>query len=257
MTAYASPRSSCQALIVEDDPLFVTVYRETLTSSIPGIDIDISRNGYLALLHLAQHRPDLIILDLHMPGLDGFEFLDIVKRKHGLQEVPVLVVSSASEARTAPLRALPHVHVFAKPLRPALMKSLIRQLLVQPAPTTQPPPAQRLVLAKLEAFVGADRALQREIARQFYDLAPDRIVQVEDALRRRDYPRLREWCHALTGTSAMIGAEVLQQHIAHLQDHIAYGSSGAIEAAVEAVVDELRQIAIVLDHDYHLSSANA
>jgi HPt (histidine-containing phosphotransfer) domain-containing protein len=113
------------------------------------------------------------------------------------------------------------------------------------------------VLAKLEAFVGADRALQREIARQFYDLAPDRIVQVEDALRRRDYPRLREWCHALTGTSAMIGAEVLQQHIAHLQDHIAYGSSGAIEAAVEAVVDELRQIAIVLDHDYHLSSANA
>lgn len=258
MTAHASARSSCHALIVEDDPLFVTVYRETLSSSVPGIHIEISRNGYHALLHLAQHRPDIIILDLHMPGFDGFEFLDIVKRKHGLLEVPILVVSSASEELTAPLRSLPHVHVFAKPLRPALLQKLIRQLLAQPAPRAQDAPsAQRLALAKLETFVGEDWALQREIARQFYDLAPDRIVQLEDAARRRDYPRLREWCHALTGTSAMIGAEALQHHIDRLQDQIAGGHAAAIVDAVAAVVDELRQIAVVLDHDYDLSGADA
>lgn len=258
MTAHATARSSCHALIVEDDPLFATVYRETLASSVPGIHIEISRNGYLALTHLAQHRPDIIILDLHMPGFDGFEFLDIVKRKHGLLEVPILVVSSASEELTAPLRALPHVHVFAKPLRPALLQKLIRQLLARPASHAHDTPSvQRLALARLETFVGEDWALQREIAHQFYDLVPDRIAQLEDAARRRDYPRLREWCHALTGTSAMIGAEALQQHIDRLREEIASGHPTALGDAVAAVVDELREIAVALDHDYGLSSADA
>lgn len=249
----ASINTRHRALIVEDDPLFATVYRENIAACIPGIEIEISRNGYLGLLYLANNRPDLIILDLHMPGFDGFEFLDIVKRKHDLLDLPILVVSSINEALTSPLRALPQVFVFAKPLRPSLLQKLVRQLLTPSADfPAAPPRTKRVAPAKLEAYVGDDWSLQREIARQFYDLAPDRIAQLQECIRRRDYLRLRDWCHALTGTSAMIGAETLQQQIATLRQTITSGNHEAISAAVETVVEELRQIALLLDHDYNL-----
>ncbi len=249
----ASINTPHRALIVEDDPLFATVYRENIASTMPGIEIEVSRNGYLALLYLAQNRPDLVVLDLHMPGFDGFEFLDIVKRKHDLINLPILVVSSVDEAITAPLRALPQVFVFAKPLRPSLLQKLVRQLLTPSANFPDAPAhTKRVAAAKLEAYVGDDWSLQREIARQFYDLAPDRIAQLHECIRRRDYLRLGDWCHALTGTSAMMGAETLQQQIATLRRSIATGNHEAIAAAVHAVVEELRQVALLLDHDYDL-----
>lgn len=249
----ASLNTPRRALIVEDDPLFATVYRENVAACVPGIEIEISRNGYLGLLYLAHNRPDLIILDLHMPGFDGFEFLDIVKRKRDLLDLPILVVSSVKEALTEPLRALPQVFVFAKPLRPSLLQKLVRQLITPSADfPTAPARTKRVATAKLEAYVGDDWSLQREIARQFYDLAPDRIAQLEECVRRRDYLRLRDWCHALTGTSAMIGAETLQQQIATLRQTIATGNHEAIAVTVNAVTEELRQIAILLDHDFDL-----
>jgi len=242
-----------RALIVEDDPLFATVYRENIAACVPGIEIEVSENGYLGLLYLARTRPDLIVLDLHMPGFDGFEFLDIVKRKSDLLDLPILVVSSVNEALTAPLRALPQVFVFAKPVRPALLQKLIRQLI---APSANRPAArartENTASAGLKTFVGDDWSLQREIARQFYDMAPDRIVQLQDCIRQRDYLRLGDWCHALTGTSAMLGAETLKQRIATLRRTIATGNHEAIAAAVESVTAELRDIALLLDQDYDL-----
>lgn len=249
----ASAHTAHRALVVEDDPLFATLYRETLATTVPGIRVDTARNGYAALLHLAQHRPDIILLDLHMPGFDGFEFLDIVKRKHALIDVPVLVVSSAIAETTTPLRALPHVFVFAKPLRPSLLQKLIRQTLGHYCRLSATPrPKERLEMSTLEAFVGPDHELQREIARQFYELAPDRVVRIEDCLRKRDYQGLREWCHTLTGTGAMIGAELLQQLLARCSQQLAANDDDAIKATVEAIIEEIRQIAIQFDRDFDL-----
>lgn len=248
-----SPRpAAARALVVEDDPLYVTLYGEVLASTVTGIEIEHAANGYAALLHLAKQRPDLILLDLHMPGFDGFELLDIVKRKHGLAEVPILVVSSAPDESTQALRSLPGVHVFAKPLRPALLRKLIRQILPGTCTSQSPARSRRLVAAHFTAFVGEDWDLQRQIALQFFDLAPDRIARIADAARRRDYPQLREWCHTLTGTGSMIGAEALVQLVARLRQQLDGGEHAAIAGAAEAVMEEIRQIALVFDHDFDL-----
>lgn len=251
MSASSSAPRTRRALVVEDDPLYATLYREMLASAVPGIEVELARNGYVALLHLARERPDLIILDLHMPGFSGFELLDIVKRKHGLAEVPILVVSSAADESTRPLRALPGVHVFAKPLRPALLKKLIRQAIPDAHPAT-PARSPRLVAARFAAFVGEDWDLQRQIALQFFDLAPDRIARIADAARRHDLAQLREWCHTLVGTASMLGAEALEQLVARLRQQLDGGEPAAIAGAAEAVIEEIRQIALVFDRDFDL-----
>lgn len=249
----AAGHRSLRALIVEDDPLFATVYKETLTSAAPGIQIELAANGYLALMSLKTHLPDLIVLDLHMPGLDGVAFLSILKRKDCLLEVPVFVVSSADAEVMAPLRALPHVHVFAKPIRPALLRQLARQTLAESidSRTSQDEP-RHLLHSKLTAFVGGNPTLQREIARQFYELTPDRIARLEHCVQQRDLHSLREWCHTLIGTSSMIGAQNLHDQVNTLRDYVDAKDADGIVRQVAAIATELRQIAVMLANEFDL-----
>src|SRR4029450_9553017 len=55
-----------------------------------------AENGRVALERLAQARPALVLLDLIMPEMDGFEFLVELRKKPGLKAVPVVVVTAAT-----------------------------------------------------------------------------------------------------------------------------------------------------------------
>ncbi len=249
----ASTQPQRRALIVEDDPLFVTIYREALANTVPDIEIEVSCNGYAALVYLAQQRPDIILLDLHMPDFSGFEFLEVVKRKQGLLGVPVIIVSSAAAEDTAPLSAYPDVFVFSKPLRSSLLCKLVSQILVQGRHVLAPEPkVKRLQQASLEAFVGDDWELQGAIASQFYELTPERIAQLETCVRRQDDAGLHFWCHTMIGTSAMIGAQVLQHRVLSLKQQLASADRVAIAAAANEVVDELRQTALFFASNFDL-----
>lgn len=254
----ASTQPQRRALIVEDDPLFVTIYREALANTVPDIEIEVSCNGYAALVYLAQQRPDIILLDLHMPDFSGFEFFDIIKRKQGLLGVPIVIVSSAGAADTAQLSAHPDVFVFSKPLRSSLLHKLIRQILAQvdPPPDAEPH-FKRLQRSSLEAFVGDDWELQGALASQFYELTPERIAQLEACVYRQDDAGLYFWCHTMIGTSAMMGAQALQHSVLSLKQRIASADRAAIALAAGVVVNELRQTALVFAstfdlHDRHI-----
>ena len=66
-------------LVVDDDPLI----RETsaLVLVKEGYDVRASSEGFEALVKLRTALPDLIIADLRMPGMSGFEFLSVIRRR--------------------------------------------------------------------------------------------------------------------------------------------------------------------------------
>ncbi|MCF7823673.1 MAG: PAS domain S-box protein [Candidatus Marinimicrobia bacterium] len=78
-------------LIVEDDPDM----RLTLSNYIGGVGVDIrsADNGESALEIIKTSIPNLILLDLMMPGMDGHEFLKILKKDMQYQAIPVIVVT--------------------------------------------------------------------------------------------------------------------------------------------------------------------
>jgi two-component system chemotaxis sensor kinase CheA len=56
----------------------------------------IANNGKDALDRLVEQSPDVVLLDLRMPGMSGFEFLDRVKQNAALAELPVIVLTSTT-----------------------------------------------------------------------------------------------------------------------------------------------------------------
>ncbi len=80
------------ALVVEDDPSTRQLMRDLLESE--GRRVLEAENGRVALEHMQTERPALILLDLMMPEMDGFEFLDELYQHDDWRSIPVIVVTA-------------------------------------------------------------------------------------------------------------------------------------------------------------------
>ena len=78
--------------VVEDDP----AAREVLSRAVQreGWQVTEAENGRIALDRLAADTPDVILLDLMMPEMDGFEFLTTMRRTPDWAEIPVVVITA-------------------------------------------------------------------------------------------------------------------------------------------------------------------
>jgi len=89
---YALPAGGGRALVVDDDEGIRTLFRRALTED--GWDVDEAENGAVALERVAKNRPDLVLLDLMMPVMDGFEFVMHYRKLEGCQATPIIVVTA-------------------------------------------------------------------------------------------------------------------------------------------------------------------
>ncbi len=89
---YRPGQGACPVLLVEDDEGTRQVLRRTLTRE--GWAVVEAANGREALERVAAERPGLILLDLMMPEMDGFEFLDELRRREEWRDVPVVVLTA-------------------------------------------------------------------------------------------------------------------------------------------------------------------
>jgi CheY-like chemotaxis protein len=80
------------ALIAEDNPVNRELLRELL--EMRGFAVTEVSNGLQALEHIGQSKPDILLLDLNMPVLDGFETIKRIRQDTGLSPLPVLAVTA-------------------------------------------------------------------------------------------------------------------------------------------------------------------
>ena len=119
-------------LIVEDDPETRQYYSEALRHD--GFEIEQAHNGHQALHKALEHPPDLVLMDIAVPGLDGIELCKRLRADERTRSVPVLAITGY-EDREYPTRVLSAGanHVLMKPCDPALLVSEARRLLSRTA----------------------------------------------------------------------------------------------------------------------------
>jgi CheY-like chemotaxis protein len=82
----------CDVLIVEDDQNTRELVRSTLTKH--GWQVMEAENGRVALQRVAEKKPAVIILDLMMPEMDGFEFVTRLREQEEWRDIPIIVVTA-------------------------------------------------------------------------------------------------------------------------------------------------------------------
>jgi CheY-like chemotaxis protein len=94
-------------------------------------DVCEASNGYNALFMMEQSLPNLIILDINMPVMDGVEMLTMLKSKPELQAIPVIMLASPTDhAVMGEIKQLGVNGILLKPFNKAALLEMIRSVLV-------------------------------------------------------------------------------------------------------------------------------
>lgn len=117
-----------QVLYVEDDEDIQTVAQMSL-EMVGGLTLRTCNSGQDALLAAAQFEPDLILLDVMMPGMDGPMTLKQLRKLPHLANTPVIFMTAKMQtAEVAHYRTLGALGVIAKPFDPMQLAQQVRQL---------------------------------------------------------------------------------------------------------------------------------
>jgi DNA-binding response OmpR family regulator len=85
-------------LVIEDDPSVRTLLEKSLRAK--GYDIVVAEDGLSGLTALEDGRPDLIIVDVMMPRLDGMTFVKAVKGNDRTRSIPIIFLTAKNDPRT-------------------------------------------------------------------------------------------------------------------------------------------------------------
>ncbi len=226
-----------RVLLAEDNPVNQQVALAMLEQL--NLRADLAQDGLEAINAWSNHRYDLILMDCHMPGVDGFEALKRIRSQEaraGGKTPPTPIVAVTANAlagdREICLEAGFNDYL-AKPFRVSELRAMLSRWLpsdTDPAasqPTDRPtqhagvPPSveepsdpiiDRSVLDSIRAIGGKDnRALLAKVISKYFESAPELLERIRQAHARGDHEALRLASHTLKSSSANLGANRLAQ----------------------------------------------
>jgi len=84
-----------KVLLIEDDPLIYRLYQKLF--SLEGFEIELAENGQLGLDKLQSFHPDIILMDIMMPTMNGLEMLTKLKADSATKDIPVIVLTNIAD----------------------------------------------------------------------------------------------------------------------------------------------------------------
>lgn len=145
--AARAPEPDVRILLAEDNKLVASMYEAAIQKLAEngghgGIGIEVARDGNEAFARLLRGPPiDVLVTDVHMPGMNGVELVAKLRAEPALAPLPVVAISSAGAAEREELARLGVTIFLPKPVRYAELASSIRLLLASRAKGAGGPPS--------------------------------------------------------------------------------------------------------------------
>lgn len=87
-------------LIIDDDPDYAQMLKSAVTAELPNVEVHSTDDGYEGLVMIGEIRPQLVILDIRMPRVDGMQVLELLKNRKTDHDMKILVVSAYLDEKT-------------------------------------------------------------------------------------------------------------------------------------------------------------
>ncbi len=263
-------------LVVEDNPVNQEVIQQMLLQL--GCTVQLTNGGEEGLLALGESTFDLVMMDIHMPGMDGIQALQIFRRGGDGRfrfvnpgRLPVIAVTAnALSGDRGKLLAYGFDDYLPKPIRSGELQAVLQRQLGQAAPSgpeTAPAPAESAHLPPGETMPSAtpptspERSagcLDEASLQRLRDLDPSgsnqllpRVINafvksldklLPDLQRAReagmDLAAIRHVAHTLKSSSASLGALQLSRHCADIETMARNGQTEGLDKLIDAMHDE-------------------
>lgn len=82
-------------LLIEDEQLMIDLLERKLIQE--GYEVAVAKNGVEGLEKMKEEKPDLVLLDIVMPKMGGFEVMEEMNKDAGLKQIPAIVISNSGQ----------------------------------------------------------------------------------------------------------------------------------------------------------------
>ncbi|MCU0595309.1 MAG: response regulator, partial [Desulfobacterota bacterium] len=245
-------RIKLKVLLAEDNPINQTLAVRMLEKR--GYRVQVAPNGKEALEIFDREEIDLILMDIQMPEMDGFEATRLIRERERGKEVPIVAMTAHALTgdRERCLAAGMDDYV-AKPIKAeTLFGAIDRCVSGRPVRKSREFTGQDMGtgerksdvfdLSKALEIMGGDRDLLMEIVGIFVESFPATLRQIREALASGDAPLVERAAHSLKGSVASFGASRAQEAASGLEKR---GKAGNLTGADQVVVEletELRTL---------------
>jgi len=222
--------SKLHVLLVEDNPINCKVASALLRRL--GHEVSVATNGEDALSAIAARRPDVVLMDVQMPVMGGFEAttrLRVIEQATGAARLPVIALTAAA-------LAVDRAQCFASGMDDYLTKPIEFEVLraaLERVPIARPTPEGLAHANAPGAAVGPvfnpevalmlvaeDAGLLAEVIDVSLEELPRQVEALRQAIGHRDAPTAQRLAHTLKGTAGTLGATQLHQ-AAYAVEHAA------------------------------------
>ena len=118
-----------KVLLVDDDRTLLRLYELELQGWDLPLDVVKAHDGFEALIRIGEQRPDLLVSDLSMPGMDGFRMIRTLRGDAGYGQMAIIVVSGLDRATIASMGLPADIPVFPKPVPFAQLRTAVEDVL--------------------------------------------------------------------------------------------------------------------------------
>jgi CheY-like chemotaxis protein len=224
----ASEPTLSRLLYVDDDPTLALLTRISL-ERVGGFTVKTCSSGTEALAEVEAFAPDLILLDVMMPVLDGPATLQALRRLPGLADVPVIFMTAKVQGdELARYRELGAADVIGKPFDPVKLPELVRAIWQRCRGVSD--------VARLDMLRNAvgDAEFRRLLGTFLVDLSRRR-ESMAGLAAGGDHAGLERAAHTLKGTAGSYGLEMVSDLAARLEAASARRDDAAIAGALDAL----------------------
>ncbi len=128
--ASGRPAMEFRLLVVEDDPRLRRLYELDVPAWRPTVKLELARDGFEGLLKAGQFKPDLIISDLQMPGMDGFRMIEALRQDPSVM-ADIVVITALDEGTIRDRGGLaPDLPLLRKPVPLADIRNLVMDRMI-------------------------------------------------------------------------------------------------------------------------------
>ncbi|OON39601.1 two-component sensor histidine kinase BarA [Izhakiella australiensis] len=229
-------------MAVDDNPANLKLIGALLEEQVEHIVL--CESGQAAVHQAQLHQPDIILMDIQMPDIDGIRASEMIRALPGYQNTPIVAVTAhALDGEREELMAAGMSDYLAKPID----ELKLRQLLAHYAPGTLPPEAENSAsldwqLALRQAANKPD--LARDLLRMLLEFLPEVRRKVDDFMAQNNIDGLRDIIHKLHGSASYSGVPRLKTLCQQIERSLrTEGAIEAIEPELFELLDEMENVA--------------
>jgi len=241
-------------LLVEDNDIN-QLYASTILVKTFGCQVDSAENGYVALEKMKNNRYDIVLMDVQMPVMDGYEATKAIRMgEEPKRNIPIIALTAnATRQDTDRCLAAGMNESIPKPFTPEELYRVLHRYAknlkpLQPEPIITRTAVHYVDLSYLEKVSNSDKTFLKEMVVALLKTIPQNLEEIETSLQQKDWPTLVKSVHRIKPSLTMMGMSKERELAATIEQEAQTDVEGAtrkIHALCEILrtaVNELREM---------------